>query len=720
LAVLFSAAPTVAQTESYTESTDVVAVEVPVQVLDHGRPVRGLKAEDFALFEGRDRLKLTGFEVVDLSQGEPAARAAARPLSARRHFLLLFDMGFSQPSSLAKGRTAALELLDHLHPTDLVAVATYSPALGARLLLGFTPDLAQVRGALDRLGTPQVLARALDPLRLVVDLDINPSDAPPGPRGPGSGREGRSERIQDAMETALAKNPAPPDLTGFIEEREKQRADVTDKQKQVEAMSRSIGELARMMAAVQGRKYVVLLSEGFDASLMQGSADFDEQSKIQEQARSATQYIFVDDDKRFGSSQVGAKVLDMVDQLRRADCVVETVDIGGVHDGAGANNQFAGGKDSLFLIADSTGGEMFDNSNDLSASLVRMLDRTSVTYLLTFQPENLIHNGVFHPLRVELRHAPRGVQILHRQGYYAPLPYNSRPRLEKSLEAAQQVLRGQDAGSIRAEVLAAAFAPGTAGTEQAAYVPVVLEVDGPSLIGSGIGGMESKLPAEIYVYAMDERGAVRGFLSQTVDLDLDKVEPALRQAGLKFFGHLDLPPGSYSLRVLVRNGATGAIGARVSSLQVPAFAELRPVLLPPFFPETPGKWLVVREAARQGEREVPYPFMAGEQPYIPASKPELAPEQEAQLALVGYHLAPGSLSAEARILTLDGRDAGAGSIRVTGRAPDPADGSERLAASFRPPRLAPGEYLLRITVTAPAGTPQTSTAPFVVARKENS
>jgi len=54
--------------QSFTETTDVLAVEVPVQVLDKdGEPVRGLKADDFAVFDGRKQQPVTGFEVLYLS-----------------------------------------------------------------------------------------------------------------------------------------------------------------------------------------------------------------------------------------------------------------------------------------------------------------------------------------------------------------------------------------------------------------------------------------------------------------------------------------------------------------------------------------------------------------------------------------------------------------------------------------------------------------------------
>ncbi|HXO29301.1 MAG TPA: hypothetical protein VOA80_18270, partial [Thermoanaerobaculia bacterium] len=62
-----------------SETTEVVAVEVPVQVVRDGEPVRGLAAADFEVYEGRKRLPLTGFEVLDLRAGQGQVVAAIQP-----------------------------------------------------------------------------------------------------------------------------------------------------------------------------------------------------------------------------------------------------------------------------------------------------------------------------------------------------------------------------------------------------------------------------------------------------------------------------------------------------------------------------------------------------------------------------------------------------------------------------------------------------------------
>ena len=53
--------------QEFEDVTTVVAIEIPVQVLRDGKPVRGLTAEDFEIFEGRTQHELVAFEEIDLS-----------------------------------------------------------------------------------------------------------------------------------------------------------------------------------------------------------------------------------------------------------------------------------------------------------------------------------------------------------------------------------------------------------------------------------------------------------------------------------------------------------------------------------------------------------------------------------------------------------------------------------------------------------------------------
>ncbi|HEX3126432.1 MAG TPA: VWA domain-containing protein [Thermoanaerobaculia bacterium] len=581
-------------TPAYTDITEVTAVEIPVQVMLDGKPVRGLKAEDFVVYQEKSKQEITGFDVVDL-YGAPSAPAAAPadvPAPARRHFLFLFDLSFSEPKAIVQARQAAKDLMADLHPSDLVAVATYAASRGPELVLGFTPDREQARAAVDTLGLPELVDRnQTDPLRIVVESLRQDMAQASGGTDAGSAEKGAQFRAGN-QEMLLDR------LEGYLVD--SQRASLEADKDKVTALTRSFTDLARLMRSVSGRKHVVYLSEGYDSSILTGSTD----ANVQKDHREATnegEIWKVDSEARFGSAAAAAQVDAMLQELRRADCVVQAVDIGGLRATQGSSGGLGyerkNGRESLFQMARDTGGDLYENFNDLGAAMGKMLERTGVTYVLTIQPP-VAPDGTYHDLRVELKHGPRGARVVHRPGYYAPRPFAQRSRYEKMLATAGDVLLGEEGGTVRVSALAAPVSNGGA----TADVLTRIEIDGPSLLHLNEG---EDVPVEIYIYAMDSKGRVRDFVAQTLSLDLFKLETRLLESGLRFYGHLELPPGTYTARVLVRNGRTGLHGLKVVPLQVPstATADLPAV----FRPQAEGSWLVVREAPRPGRREISFP-----------------------------------------------------------------------------------------------------------------
>ena len=268
-------------------------------------------------------------------------------------------------------------------------------------------------------------------------------------------------------------------------------------------------------------------------------------------------------------------------------------------------------------MAKDTGGEFFQNFNNLGEAMGNMLRRTSVTYVLTIQPADLRSDGKYRKLNVKLKNAPKGARVTHRPGYYAPKPFRERGAFERQLQAAEMVVGGgAGSGSVAARVLAAPFQQ----AGELAYVPVVIEIPGGELL---TGHQGDGLPIEIYAYALDSEGNIRGHVAQSLGLDLKKVAATLRTTGIKFFGHLDLAPGDYALRVLIRNSQTGVYGLQVLSLTVPAKTATVPYLLPPLFPEAAGRWIMLRENLKAGQTPPAYPFMVRQDPYIPAVRAEI-------------------------------------------------------------------------------------------------
>jgi VWFA-related protein len=707
-----------AQNPTFEGTSQVVAVEIPVNVTGRdGEPVRGLKAEDFEVFDNGERQKVTSFEVIDLkkleaqpgtSLGEAAAPVEIPP-AARRRFLLLFDLSFSSPTSILKARLAARDFVLHsLGPEDLAAVATYSLENGPKLIVTFTPDRGQLARAIETLGYRRALdnnASKTDPLRFI--LETPASEQVTNGIEVQSGAQGqRSLELRSQKEQAIYEYLATIAAASA-------RADRSYEISRITGYSRSLSDVARALNSVQGRKQILFFSEGFDSRLLIGRRTTDQDAQDDNISAMFGEIWKVDNDQRYGNTALQTEINRMLDEFRRADCVIQAVDIGGLRAGADQRER-PSGQDALFFMANETGGELFKDANNLREPLDRVLERTSVTYLLSFERNDLKPDGAYHRLRVKAK-LPTGARLSHRTGYYAPRPFKQLDPLEKSLLASDGIASAKPKREIDLNVLAASFRA----TPQRAYVPVIVEASGKSLLE---GHTDKKLDVELYAYVSDLQGQMRDFLTQRVALDLDKGKSrqALLDGGIKYYGHFDLQPGTYNVRVLVRNAQTGRTGVHTLQVAVPTYDQALPVLLPPFFMEERQKWLLVREQGEGGnalQSSVVYPFTVSGEPYVPSARPVLRGEKPARLCLVAYNLGKGNVAVDGEVLAADGKSSPGGKLGNVERTSTGIQGLDKLVTTFDPAGLGAGDYVLRVAVTDPAtGHKQMNSLPFQVIR----
>jgi hypothetical protein len=71
---------------------------------------------------------------------------------------------------------------------------------------------------------------------------------------------------------------------------------------------------------------------------------------------------------------------------------------------------------------------------------------------------------------------------------------------------------------------------------------------------------------EIYGYAIDGDGRIAGFFDATLPLEADPRDTA---PTISYEASLALAPGTYDLRVLVRESSQGATATRAQALEVP-------------------------------------------------------------------------------------------------------------------------------------------------------
>jgi len=263
------------------------------------------------------------------------------------------------------------------------------------------------------------------------------------------------------------------------------------------------------------------------------------------------------------------------------------------------------------------------------------------------------------------------------------------------------MLGGESGGQIAAATLAVPLIlPTSADAAAHSAVAVVVEIDGPSLLGDD---PPERVPVEIYVYALTRDGGVGGFLSQVFELDLGSLGEAVFVGGVKFTGHLELPRGDFVVRVLVHAPAAQRFALRSVEVTVPE----RSALFTPLVAEAEdAPWLTVREAphGEMGALELGRALALAELA-IPSALPLLRGD-EARFDILAWGVSGqavpetldvGVRDAEGRTVPGDWR------APVLARQPTGLAGLDRLRVRLPLGELPTGSYFLRFSAPSLGG-----------------
>ncbi|HEX4955708.1 MAG TPA: tetratricopeptide repeat protein [Thermoanaerobaculia bacterium] len=255
---------------------------------------------------------------------------------------------------------------------------------------------------------------------------------------------------------------------------------------------------------------------------------------------------------------------------------------------------------------------------------------------------------------------------------------------------------------LRVELVGSAL-PGPAGK---ALVPVLVEINGADLMATTASG---RVSLELFVYAVGPAGEPVDRLSQSLDLDLDVMRDRLLSGGLRYYGQLTLPTGSFELKVMVRQPTSGATGSTVLALTVPDFEAAGLVVATPLIETHARGGVMARQRARPGEAEPAYLFGAGREPlFVPAARGELAPGSPFEVRIPVIGVGGEGLTVTGQLVDDRGNVALGAQLVVRERLQD-ALGVSWLIAGLELPDLRTGDYRLSVTVVEP-GSSRRSTA----------
>jgi VWFA-related protein len=411
-----NAPETVTREAPATFRTSVNMVLVPVVVRDKaGRAVGGFQQEDFQVFDRNKVQIITRFTVeksgipirgnAPRKPGETPAEPAPTALP-ERFVAYLFDDIHTVFADLARTRDAAARHIATLRPTDRAAIYTTS----GQNNLDFTDDRDQIHEALQRLMPRPLLMRNFrecpDISYYMANLIVEHNDMM-------ALQTATTETIlcmglpADSSSVATAQNIARSTAQRVISQ--------GDQETRV-ALS-VVRDVIRRMSAMPGQRTIILASSGFLTLETQ-----QEKAEIMDRAVRSSVIINTIDSR-------GLYVDPVIDASRPGGFTAVSQDKDR-YDREAAQR----GADVLAEFAAGTGGTFIQNTNDLDAGYQRVATAPEYIYILGFSPQNLKLDGSYHALKVTIKE-PAGLTSSARRGYYAPR------RLNDPMETAKEEIR---------------------------------------------------------------------------------------------------------------------------------------------------------------------------------------------------------------------------------------------------------------------------------------
>ena len=307
-----------------------------------------------------------------------------------------------------------------------------------------------------------------------------------------------------------------------------------------------IKELIRRMAAMPGQRSIILVSNGF-VTLAEHSSD---KTEIMDRAIRASVLI--------NSLDARGLYTDTPDITRqgtnfRTDMVLTQME----------RETNRAQSDVLAELAAGTGATFFQNSNDLDAGFARLVSAPEYYYLLAFSPQNLKMDGSFHALKVTLK-SVKDVSANARTGYYAP------KHLENAIETAKREIEEalfsrEEMSDIPVELHTQFFKA----SADAAKVSLVIKVDVKRL---KFRKEADRNCDELTVVAglFDRNGVYATGNQKKIEMRLkdETVEKRL-DGGLTIRSSFDVKPGTYSVRLVVRDMEGQLMSAQNGAVEIP-------------------------------------------------------------------------------------------------------------------------------------------------------
>jgi VWFA-related protein len=521
-------------TPTFSTNSNLVIVDVTVRD-KAGKPIEGLKQDDFTVLEDGKPQKVSVFEYqrLTLTTEPPPALSLDDQLKLpeeprttiassspghiqfhdKRLLVFFFDFSSMGIQEQLRAQDASMDYLkDRITKDDMVAAMLYTGTGAPVVLTDFTDDR-------------DLLATVIKGLPIGEATDLNGLADTNDPNGEDTG-------------------------AAFVADETEFNIFNTDQK------LAAIEQAAKMLASFPEKKALVYFSAGVNKTGVDNQAQLEASINAAVKANLAIYPVdargLMADPPGGGASKAASRGT-------------------GIFNGSAYNSQRAAINDSqetLFTLAEETGGKAFLDSNDIEAGITQAQEGMGSYYLLGYYSSNNAKDGKYRRITVRMNSKIAGARIEARPGYYADKVWGKLNAQDKDQQLKEALSAGDPVTELPLALQVDYFRVGPT----AYFVPVSIKIPG-SVVALAAKGGASVTQFDFVGQIQDERHATVGNVRDNIRIQLDQDNSA--KAGRKSFQYdagFTLEPGKYRMKFVVRENITGKMGTFETRFTVPDLA----------------------------------------------------------------------------------------------------------------------------------------------------
>jgi len=528
----------------FSTTRQLVVVDVTAKDKS-GNALRGLKPTDFTLLEDGKKQEITVFEYQELEEtlaaplqpvpaitktepksieapsGPPVKSLTANQIAPakagevkykdRRLLVMFFDMTSMPVQDQVRAQAAAKKFVaTQMQASDLMAIMSFSNEL--KVLQDFTDD----KDALQKTVKGLVIGEGSD---LAVDGSTGADN----------------EEDTGAAYTA--------DDTEF---------NIFNTDRKLAALESA----ARMLGSLPEKKALVYFASGVSKTGVDNEAQL--RSTVNAAIRNNVSFFPIDARGLVASAPLG-------------DATKGSPGGAGMYSGSSARtqqSQFQSQQETLFTLAADTGGKALLDNNDLGLGIQEAQRAISSYYILGYYTSNDKLDGRYRRIKLSMNNAELTAKLGkldYRQGYFAGKEFKQFNSSDKERQLQEALMLGDPVTDLSLALEVDYFRM----ARDRYFVPVTVKIAGSELELAKRGGAETT-KLDFIGEVRDSKGQVQGNVRDFQEIKL-KGETAgqLARRTLAYDTGFILLPGTYSLKFLTRENATGKMGTFETKFTIP-------------------------------------------------------------------------------------------------------------------------------------------------------